>query len=226
MVSFDLDELEELRVAAAHDLKTPLTVIVGYAELLRARPDDPETLAEAPVMILEAAARLTADLDALAARFAGAAAQAQETSPPPPSPSPQSVCTPGAAPRGTGRPRILVVDDDDDLRRLLRATFVEDDFDVVEAGDGSDALRAVEELRPDVVVLDWQLPLVSGADVLAELARRPHRPHVIVLTAFGEADPVGADAFLLKPFSPIELLEAIGALLADAGSHGPNQQQR
>lgn len=196
----------------AHDLKTPLSVIVGYAELLQARTD-PVTLKDAPSMILEAATRLGDELDALAERVGVAAGGARNA-------STRALRGDFAAKERRLRSRILVVDDDEDLRRLLRATFADDEFDVTEAGDGREALSAVAATHPDVVVLDWQLPALSGAEVLAELSTQPSRPYIIVLTAFGEADPTGADAFLLKPFSPIELLE----LIADLLSRGPREE--
>jgi CheY-like chemotaxis protein len=197
------DELEELRASLVHDLRTPLTVITGYAELLLLR-DDEQTHREAPAQILEAARRLGAELDALAERFLNGGRS-----------------TPLAAAAHVGSARlvkatrkILLVDDDQQLRSLLRLTLPADDFEVFEAADGGEALEVVERERPDLVVLDWRLPVLSGAEVLAELVERPDRPQVIVLTALGAADPTGADALLLKPFSPVELLDLIERLLS------------
>ncbi len=119
------------------------------------------------------------------------------------------------------RLRIVLVDDDEWVRRLLRTTFSGEDYEILEAANGDDGLRLVEEQSPDLVILDWQMPGRHGSLVLdAVKARRPTLP-VIVLTADQRptqrelADSIGADAFLNKPFSPLELLSLIERLLAD-----------
>lgn len=183
-------DIEERRSALAHELRNPLAVISGYAELLRLR-DDERTRLEASERILAAVAQLSRTLDAAIDRFL-------------PSDRPQ--------PTGTV-PRIALVDDDEPLRRLLRATLVPSEYEVVESGSGDDALALFARERPDLVVLDWNLPGRSGGEVLSELkSRRPDVP-VIVLTADQRAQAPAADAFLLKPFSPIELLDLIERLL-------------
>lgn len=189
------DDREALRSALAHDLKTPLSVIVGYAELLLAR-DDEVTRGEAPQRILEAAERLRLELDALVERL---------------TPIPPLTLRPG--PRAL--PRLLLVDDDPALRALLLATFPADEFDVLDAPDGERALELAAASPFDVVVLDWHLPGLSGGDVLRELKARSPAPSVVVLTANSAAGDAAslADAFLTKPFSPVQLLRAIEALL-------------
>jgi DNA-binding response OmpR family regulator len=114
--------------------------------------------------------------------------------------------------------RILIVDDDESLRTLLRLTLPAEDYDVIEAHDGAEALRMIETRHPDLVVLDWQMPSRSGADVLAGLRTSGRELPVIVLTAGGgdqraRAEALGANAFLTKPFSPLELLAEIERLL-------------
>ena len=185
-------ERDELERALAHDLKTPLTVIAGYAELLRVREDD-RTRREAPMRILEAVERLRSELDALARRVGGHK-------------EPRLLLA---------RQRILLVDDDDDLRTLLHATLPEDEFEMIEAADGERALELAHEHAPDLVVLDWQLPGRSGGDVLAELKSAAMPPRVLVLTAEARAadDAAAADAFVTKPFSPVHLLAVIERLL-------------
>lgn len=111
----------------------------------------------------------------------------------------------------TPRRRVLVVDDEPDIRGLVRHAL-EGSFDVVEAADGAGALAQAAECRPDIVVLDWQMPGMGGPEVLTSLGmRRPDVP-VIMLTALGAdhaalAGIFGAAAFIRKPFSPAELLE-------------------
>jgi CheY-like chemotaxis protein len=123
------------------------------------------------------------------------------------------------APAAVTADRVLLVDDDASVRDLLRATLpVGEGFELVEAHDGSAALKAVEAAAPDLILLDWSMPGLSGADVLERLRAAGHRVPVVVLTARAEpsrrqlADELGADSFLTKPFSPLELLEVVERL--------------
>lgn len=119
---------------------------------------------------------------------------------------------------GQRRPRlVLVVDDDEMVRRLLRAVLEADEFEVVEARDGETALRLASETPPAVVVLDIMMPGLDGVEVCRRLDHSAVK--VVVLTA--RDDPLledecrasGADAFLTKPFSSIELLDLVSELL-------------
>jgi CheY-like chemotaxis protein len=196
--SLSREDLDALRSALAHDLKTPLSVIAGYAELLRTR-DDEVTRREAPERILEAAERLRLEIDALVERL-----------------TPAPPVTLESGPRVL--PRLLLVDDDPSLRALLLATFPAGEFEVVDAPDGERALELAAAAHVDVVVLDWQLPGLSGGDVLRELKRRSSAIRVVVLTANPDAGEhaVAADAFLTKPFSPVQLLRVIETLLSES----------
>src|SRR5918992_5785021 len=114
--------------------------------------------------------------------------------------------------------RTLIVEDEENLVRLLRGYLEREGFEVREALDGIAALEAVRESKPDVVVLDWMLPKLDGMGVLREL-RRFSDAYVIVLTArVEEVDRIvglstGADDYLTKPFSPGELVARIRAML-------------
>lgn len=117
-----------------------------------------------------------------------------------------------------GRPRlVLVVDDDDMIRRLLRAVLEADEFEVVEAREGATALRLASEVHPSVVVLDVMMPGLDGLEVLRRLDGS--RIKVVILTA--RDDPrleddcraAGAIAFVTKPFSSIELLDLVAELI-------------
>lgn len=117
------------------------------------------------------------------------------------------------------RPFVLIVDDDEFIRTLLRLTLPAEGYDVVEAEDGEHALRLTEGLSPALVLLDWRMPRLSGAEVLPELKRRHPKTPVIVLTveaeaqARQEAESLGADVFVSKPFSPLQLLATVERLL-------------
>jgi two-component system phosphate regulon response regulator PhoB len=119
------------------------------------------------------------------------------------------------------RRRILIVDDDDSVRSLLRMTLPEDEYEIDEATDGEQALARLDERVREVVVLEWNLPGRHGSLVLDELKRRHPKLPVIVLTAeIAEhhrslAEALKVDVFLTKPFSPLELLETIERLLAE-----------
>lgn len=117
-----------------------------------------------------------------------------------------------------GKPRlVLVVDDDEMIRRLVRAVLEADEFEVAEARDGQTALKLASETRPAVVVLDVMMPGLDGVEVCRRLDH--DQVKVVVLTARddpkleAEAKLAGADAFLTKPFSPIELLDLVAELM-------------
>jgi DNA-binding response OmpR family regulator len=112
---------------------------------------------------------------------------------------------------------VLVVDDDEMIRRLVRAVLEADEFEVVEARDGATALRLASEARPAVVVLDIMMPGLDGVEVCRRLDLAAGK--VIVLTAKDdprledECREAGASAFLTKPFSSVELLDLVAELL-------------
>jgi len=116
------------------------------------------------------------------------------------------------------RRRVLVVDDEDRIREIVRGYLEQDDFEVVEARDGGEALRLAREFAPDVVVLDVMMPGRDGIEVLREL-RATSDVYVILLTAKAEEVDklvglsVGADDYLTKPFSPRELVARVKAVL-------------
>jgi two-component system phosphate regulon response regulator PhoB len=122
---------------------------------------------------------------------------------------------------GANKPIVLIVEDDPSLATLLRYNIEKEGFRVSEAHDGEEALLQVQEAQPDLVVLDWMLPKVSGIEVCRRLRARVETKNlpVIMLTARGEdADRVrgldtGADDYLTKPFSMTELLARIRAVL-------------
>jgi len=113
---------------------------------------------------------------------------------------------------------ILVVDDDVDLRSIVREALEREGFTVDEAGDGGLALAKIEALAPELVVLDLHMPALGGLDVLRALGT-DHPTPVIVLSGLDhEADRViglelGADDYVVKPFSPRELVARVRSVL-------------
>lgn len=118
-------------------------------------------------------------------------------------------------------PNILVVEDEESLATLLQYNLEKEGYEVALASDGDEALLLVEEKLPDLVVLDWMLPKVSGIEVCRRLRQKPESRNVpiIMLTARGEdSDRVrgldtGADDYLVKPISMSELSARIRAVL-------------
>ena len=120
--------------------------------------------------------------------------------------------------------RLLLVDDDEGLRALLRTTFEAVDVDVDEAADAASARQRIAAARPDAIVLDVRMPGMDGAAFCAELKSRPATRDVSVVLLTGSdmadearAQEVGADALVLKPFSPLELLAVVERV--SAGLH-------
>jgi two-component system phosphate regulon response regulator PhoB len=126
---------------------------------------------------------------------------------------------------GMSKPTILVVEDEAPLLTLLRYNLEKQGFRVEEAADGQEALMRVAEARPDLVLLDWMLPALSGLEVCRQLRRRPNTrdlPIIMVTARTEDQDAVraldlGADDYIAKPFVMDALLARIRALLRRSG---------
>jgi two-component system alkaline phosphatase synthesis response regulator PhoP len=128
------------------------------------------------------------------------------------------------------RGKILVVDDEKDIRDLIRAYLEKEGYQVFEAEDGQAAIENARLVHPDLAVLDIMLPQLSGLEVLSTL-RRESELYVIMLTAKAEEVDklvglnMGADDYLTKPFSPKELVARVNAAMrrllmsVDSGQH-------
>jgi DNA-binding response OmpR family regulator len=119
--------------------------------------------------------------------------------------------------------RILIVEDQPDIRKLIRMTLEFGEFEIHEAPDGERGLAMAKVVRPHVMLLDVMMPgLLDGYQVCQRIKKDPDMSsiQVVMLTARGQANDVamgenaGADAYLVKPFSPLELIERVESMVA------------
>src|ERR1700735_4931886 len=122
------------------------------------------------------------------------------------------------------KPLVMIVEDEAPLVTLLKYNLEKEGFGVCEASDGEEALAQIATRKPDVLLLDWMLPLVSGIEVCRQIRRSPasRALPIIMLTARGEeGDKIrglnsGADDYSPKPFSPSELVARVRAVIRRA----------
>jgi len=119
------------------------------------------------------------------------------------------------------RPSLLVVEDEDSLATLLQYNLEKEGYGVSLCADGEEALILIDEKQPDLVILDWMLPSVSGIEVCRRLRQRSETRNlpIVMLTARGEESDrirgldTGADDYVVKPFSMTELSARVRAVL-------------
>jgi len=117
--------------------------------------------------------------------------------------------------------RVLLADDDPGLRRLIGTTLGTEDFDLLQAVDGEEALQIARQQHPELVLLDVNMPKLDGFEVCRHLKSEPATSgiKVVMLTARSEevdrarGREAGADDYFTKPFSPVQLLNKVYALL-------------
>jgi two-component system alkaline phosphatase synthesis response regulator PhoP len=120
--------------------------------------------------------------------------------------------------------KVLAVDDEDDVRRLIQIKLKKAGFDVITAVNGEDGVEKCKTEKPDVVVMDWMMPKMDGPTATARIkAECKPAPIVLMLTAKGTEQDViqglvgGADDYIVKPFAPRELIARINVALVKAG---------
>jgi two-component system alkaline phosphatase synthesis response regulator PhoP len=128
--------------------------------------------------------------------------------------------------------RILVVDDEESIVKLISFNLGKEGFQVVAAGDGNEAWECIQRDRPDLIVLDVMLPEMDGFSLCRMLRQEGSTIPILMLTAKdGEIDKVlglemGADDYMTKPFSPRELVARVRAILRRSGEREQNQGER
>jgi two-component system, cell cycle response regulator DivK len=120
--------------------------------------------------------------------------------------------------------RILVVEDQADNRRIMRDMLASTDYEVTEAEDGEQAIAAVVKQRPDLILMDIQLPILDGYEATRRIKANPlfHSIPIIAVTSYAlsgdekKAREAGCDAYVTKPYSPRDLLAKIRTFLPAA----------
>lgn len=119
---------------------------------------------------------------------------------------------------------ILVVDDEPSLRSLIATTLTDDEHRILQAGDGGTAVNLALAEHPDLILLDWMMPGMTGLDVAEQVRANPATRSVpiLMLTAVASnkdrdrAKAAGVTDYLVKPFSPLELMGRVRAVLGGA----------
>lgn len=118
--------------------------------------------------------------------------------------------------------KLLIADDEESLRLLVSATLASESYEILEAGDGKEALAIARSERPRVVLLDVNMPGMNGLEVCRRIKGDPTLAsvRVVMLSTASQTDEraagagAGADTYLTKPFSPLELLTVIERMMA------------
>lgn len=120
--------------------------------------------------------------------------------------------------------KVLVVDDEDDVRRLIQTKLKKAGFEVITAVNGEEGVAIAKRENPDVVIMDWMMPKMDGPTAVAKIkAECDPNPLILMLTARGtERDVIeglsgGADDYIVKPFAPRELIARVNVALVKAG---------
>jgi two-component system, cell cycle response regulator DivK len=119
--------------------------------------------------------------------------------------------------------RILLVEDTEDNRQIVRDLVTSAGYELLEAADGSEGLFLAEREKPDLILMDIQLPRMDGYEVTRRIKANPELKHIpiIAVTSYAlsgdeeKTRAAGCDGYIAKPFSPRELLKKIDELLAD-----------
>ena len=119
--------------------------------------------------------------------------------------------------------RILVIEDQEDLRRILRDLLVGSGYDVIEAADGAEGVAKAQDEQPDLILMDIQLPVLDGYEAARQIKANPRlaATPIIAVSSFAmkgdeeKARSAGCDHYVTKPYSPIQLLRTVRTLLGE-----------
>lgn len=117
--------------------------------------------------------------------------------------------------------KILIIDDDPDIRDVLKLTLSEEKYEILEACDGEEALKIIHENQPDLILLDYKIPKVDGREVCRRIKKDLLLRHLPIIMVTGKGDindkvvgmDAGADDYVVKPFEPKELMARIRMIL-------------
>ena len=117
--------------------------------------------------------------------------------------------------------RVLVVEDDDDLAKLLTHRLRNADFTVERAANGEAGVRLTREFDPEFILMDWMMPIKSGIEACEEIRADPsiHQPYIALMSAKTAPDDMiraqqaGIDEYITKPFSPIQVIDRVTEII-------------
>ena len=120
--------------------------------------------------------------------------------------------------------RVLVIDDDRLIRKVVNKALTDLGYEVIETEDGLEALKRIKSIRPDAVIVDKMMPGIDGFEVTRRLRREPELAHIPILVLTGESDlqeklaafEAGADDYVCKPFAATELSVRLTVFLRQA----------
>lgn len=120
--------------------------------------------------------------------------------------------------------RILIVDDAPNIREILKAIVAIDGWDAVEAATGAEAVRLYRQTRPDLVLMDVDMPQLNGLEAARVIKRQDPHARLVMVTARGErqtvaqAFEIGIAGFLVKPFEPLKVLQLVRYLASQGAA--------
>ena len=113
---------------------------------------------------------------------------------------------------------VLIVDDDHHIREILSLYFTKEGFQVEEATDGVEAIRKIDQIKPNVIILDIMMPILDGIEVCRQVRKFSHVPIIMLSARVEDEDRImglelGADDYIIKPFNPREVVARVNAVL-------------
>lgn len=117
------------------------------------------------------------------------------------------------------RAKILLVEDEPDIREVLKFRLEHNDFEVAVAQDGEQGFQLIEEFKPEMIICDLRLPKINGYSLASKIKNHPRYKRIPLIVLGADAgeknrlEEIGVEAFMAKPFEPVDLMEKIADLL-------------